>query len=100
MPMNTPDEKPKPTIKVVELPGEPKADKKAKAPIIENPGKIGAEIFSELVQRLKAEGLPMTLVRAKFRVETKALVRDKHLFGDEEAHESLLIFEGELERSE
>lgn len=40
----------------------------------------------------------MVLTKAKFKVETKALVVDKHLFGDEEAHESLLIFEGELER--
>lgn len=93
------DDKPKPTIPVVPRPiDNDKASKKKPLPVIENPGAIGAEIFDSIVKRLKEEGHNMVLTRAKLRIETKALVKDNKLFGDDEEHESLMVFEGELER--
>lgn len=89
-------DKPRPVIKIEQ---EPVESRKAKPlPTVKNPGELGAEIFDAVVKKLQEGGHNMVLTKAKFKVETKALVVDKHLFGDEEAHESLLIFEGELER--
>lgn len=67
-------------------------------PVIKNVGAISAEIYKSLLDKLRDAGTPMVLTEAEFEVQVRALVVDPHLFGDDDAHESVVILRGVLEK--
>ena len=66
-------------------------------PKVKNLGNFAGEICSSIEKEVRKINASLRLVQARFKVETRVLLQDHALFGDDEDRETVITIEGDLE---